>query len=78
MKRTAILVLTVALFMVALSGAAIAATLGGTPAGDYLKGTAKADTIHGWGGDDAIRFRLVRALCPAKLYQRAVLRDCMG
>ena len=36
MKRTAILMMTVAMLMVALSGAALAATLSGTSAGETI------------------------------------------
>ena len=51
------MVLTVAILSVAISGAALAtstAIVNGTSAGDHIKGTAKADTIHGKGGNDAI------------------------
>ena len=54
MKRTVILVLTVAALMVAVSGAAFAVTLTGT-GGDYsLRGPDEADTLYARGGCDSV------------------------
>ena len=55
MRRTAILVMAVAMLMVALSGVALAATRSGTSSGETLTGTPGADTIKAYGGNDLVR-----------------------
>ena len=60
MKRAILLLATVALTLVAASGAALAFDCGagscwGTPHGDLMIGTAADEGRHGLGGDDLIR-----------------------
>ncbi len=53
MRRTAMMAVTVVVVVVALTaGSALAATAvdQATPGGDYIKGTAQANTIHGLDG----------------------------
>ena len=55
MKRTAMMVLTVAMLMVALSaGAAYAALVEGNNSDNGLTGTPRADIIHAYGGKDLV------------------------
>ncbi len=62
MRRTAVLMMTVAMLVVALSGEAVAAVSvdEATAGGDYIKGTARADTIHGLVHDQATSCGRVR------------------
>jgi cbb3-type cytochrome oxidase cytochrome c subunit len=59
LKRTVLLVVLAAVFMVALAGVAYAApTLVGTNDNDFIKGASKADTIYGLNGfDEHLRIR---------------------
>ena len=55
MKRTAMMVLTVAMLMVALSAeAAYAALVEGNNGDNGLTGTPRADIIHAYGGEDLV------------------------
>jgi Ca2+-binding RTX toxin-like protein len=54
MRRTGILVATVAMLVVALSGAAFAALVEGNNNDNTLTGTGRSDTIHAYGGEDVV------------------------
>lgn len=55
MRRTATMAMTVAVLVVALSGAAFAALVEGNNGDNRLTGTGRADTIHAYGGEDVVR-----------------------
>ncbi|HZF59465.1 MAG TPA: hypothetical protein VEZ19_13470, partial [Rubrobacter sp.] len=54
MRRTAMIAMTVAVLVVALSGAAFAALVQGNNNDNTLTGTDRADTIHAYGGEDVV------------------------
>jgi Ca2+-binding RTX toxin-like protein len=57
MRRTGLLLAATALLMVALAGAALAATIDGDRRDNRLVGTERADTIRGLRGDDTVHGR---------------------
>lgn len=55
MRRTGILVATVAMLVALSAGTAFAALVEGNNGDNTLTGTDRADTIHAYGGEDVVR-----------------------